>query len=160
MTQPEWQCSSADNGSRYPVDFSYIEQLQSLRNAVSLESGSLKKEHQMTVKALKGKVLVTDLERGSRIVKGIIIPDDNGKSEGIRPRWGRVYSVGEGVTEVAPGQWILIENGRWTRMLKVKDETGTEIQLWGVEWPKSAMLVSDTDPETEIFSEFTTTHAF
>lgn len=114
----------------------------------------------MIVKALKNKVLVTDLERGSRIVKGIIIPDDNGKSEGIRPRWGRVYSVGEDVTEVKAGQWILIENGRWTRMLKVKDDTGTEIQLWGVEWPQSAMLVSDTDPETEIFSEFTSTHAF
>lgn len=108
----------------------------------------------MKVKALKGKVLVTDLERGSRVVKGIIIPDDNGKSEGIRPRWGKVYSVGEDITDVAPGQWILIENGRWTRMLKVKEEDGSEIQLWGVEWPQSVMLVSDTDPETEIFSVF------
>lgn len=106
----------------------------------------------MQVKAMPGKVLVTDLERGARMIKGIIIPDDNGKSEGIRPRWGRVYSVGDGVTEVTPGQWILIENGRWTRMLKVKDENNTEIQLWGVEWPQSALLVTDSDPETEIFS--------
>ena len=108
----------------------------------------------MTVKALKGKVLVTDLERGSRIVKGIIIPDDNGKSEGIRPRWGKVYSVGHDITDIVPGQWILIENGRWTRMLKVKEEDGTEVQLWGVEWPQSVMLVSDEDPEVEIFSVF------
>ena len=57
----------------------------------------------MRVKALKGKVLVTDLERGSRIVNGIILPDDNGKTEGIRPRWGKVYSVGAGVTEVKHG---------------------------------------------------------
>lgn len=106
----------------------------------------------MQVKAMPKKVLVTDLERGSRIVNGIIIPDDNGKSEGIRPRWGRVFSVGEGVTEVKPGQWILIENGRWTRMLKVRQEDGSELQLWGVEWPQSAMLVSDEDPETAIFS--------
>lgn len=106
----------------------------------------------MQVKALPKKVLVTDLERGSRVVSGIIIPDDNGKSEGIRPRWGKVFSVGEDVTEVTPGQWILIENGRWTRMLKVKQEDGTDIQLWGVEWPQSVMLVSDTDPETAIFS--------
>lgn len=103
----------------------------------------------MIVKALKGKVLVTDLERGSRIIGGIIIPDDNGKSEGIRPRWGRIHSVGEDITDVVPGQWILIENGRWTRMLKAGD-----LQLWGVEWPASVMLVSDTDPETAIFSEF------
>jgi len=114
----------------------------------------------MKVNALKGKVLVTDLERGSRIVNGIIIPDDNGKSEGIRPRWGRVYSVGSGVTEIVTGQWILIENGRWTRMVKVKEDDGSYTQLWGVEWPKSVMLVSDTDPETAIFSEFTTSHAF
>jgi len=114
----------------------------------------------MRIKALKGKVLVTDLERGSRLINEIIIPDDNGKSEGIRPRWGRVYSVGEDVTEITPGQWILIENGRWTRMLKVKEDDGSHTQLWGVEWPKSVMLVSDEDPEMNIFSEFTTTHAF
>ena len=107
----------------------------------------------MKVKALPKKVLVTDLERGSRIVNGIILPDDNGKSEGIRPRWGKVYSVGNDITDIVPGQWILIENGRWTRMLKVKDGE-TDIQLWGVEWPKSVMLVSDTDPETAIFSRW------
>ena len=108
----------------------------------------------MKTKALKGKVLVTDLERGSRLIGGIIIPDDNGKSEGIRPRWGRVYSVGEDITDITAGQWILIENGRWTRMLKVKEDDGSYTQLWGVEWPKSVMLVSDTDPETAIFSEW------
>lgn len=108
----------------------------------------------MKAKALKGKVLVTDLERGSRVVRGIIIPDDNGKSEGIRPRWGRVYSVGEDITDIKVGQWILIENGRWTRMLKVKADDGADTQLWGVEWPQSVMLVSDEDPETEIFSIF------
>ena len=114
----------------------------------------------MKVKAMPGKVLVTDLERGSRIVKGIIIPDDNGKSEGIRPRWGRVFSIGEGVMDIKEGQFILIENGRWTRMLKVKQQDGTYIQLWGVEYPKSVLLVSDTDPDIEIFSDFVTTHAF
>lgn len=103
---------------------------------------------------MPGKVLVTDLERGSRIINGIIIPDDNGKTQGIRPRWGKVYSVGEGVTEITPGQWILIENGRWTRMLKVKQEDGEYIQLWGVEWPASALLVSDDDPETAIWSQW------
>ncbi len=114
----------------------------------------------MQVKAMPGKVLVTDLERGSRIINGIIIPDDNGKSEGIRPRWGKVYSVGEGIDEITVGQWILIENGRWTRMLKIREDNGNQIQVWGVEWPQSVMLVSDEDPEMNIFSEFTTSHAF
>lgn len=103
---------------------------------------------------------MTDLERGSRVIKGFIIPDDNGKSEGIRPRWGRVYSVGEDITDIKPNQWILIENGRWTRMIKVKEDNLSEVQLWGVEYPKSVMLVSDEDPEMDIFSVFTSTHAF
>jgi len=103
---------------------------------------------------MPGKVLVTNLERGQRVINGIIIPDDNGKSEGIRPRWGKVYSVGEDITEVTPGQWILVEHGRWTRMLKVKEDDGTETQVWGVEWPQSALLVSDEDPDTAIFSQW------
>ena len=108
----------------------------------------------MKIKALPNRVLVTELERGMRVINGIIIPDDNGKSEGIRPRWGKVFSVGKGVKEVQEGQWILIENGRWTRMLTVKDDNGTEIKVWGVEWPASVLLVSDEEPETEIFSKW------
>ncbi len=108
----------------------------------------------MKIKPMKGKVLVTNLERGSRVVNGIIIPDDNGQSRGIRPRWGQVYALGSDITEIKVGQWILIEQGRWTRMLKIKDDNEVDIQLWGVEWPNSVMLVSDTDPETEIWSKW------
>lgn len=108
----------------------------------------------MKIKALKGKVLVTDLERGSRVINGIILPSDDGKSEGIRPRWGKVYSVGEDITDIVPGEWILIENGRWTRMLKVKEDDGTETQVWGVEWPASVMMVTEEEPKTEIYSKW------
>lgn len=108
----------------------------------------------MKIKALKGKVLVSDLERGMRVINGIIIPDDNGKSEGIRPRWGKVYSVGEDITDITPGQWVLVENGRWTRMLTVKEDDGSETKVWGIEWPNAALLVSDEEPETKIFSKW------
>lgn len=108
----------------------------------------------MKIKALPNKVLVSDLERGARIINGIIIPDDNGKSEGIRPRWGKVYSVGEGVTDITVGQWILIEHGRWTRAINIKDNNGNEIKLWGVEWPASVLVASDNEPETTIFSKW------
>ena len=108
----------------------------------------------MEIKALKNKVLVSDLERGSRIVKGIIIPDDNGKSEGIRPRWGKVYSIGENVDSINVGEWILIEHGRWTRAMKVTNDCGQTIQLWGVEWPESVLAVSDDEPDTEIYSKW------
>jgi hypothetical protein len=114
-----------------------------------------------TLKVMKGKVLVTDLERGSRMVKGIIIPTDDGKSEGIRPRWAKVYGVGDDVEEIKVGQWILIEANRWTRMMQFKeDEHGPAIPLWSVEYPKAVMLVSDEMPSTDIFSEFTTSRPF
>ncbi len=98
--------------------------------------------------------MVTDLERGTRIVNGIIIPDDNGKSEGIRPRWARVYSVGENVEDVKVGQWILIEHGRWTRMFNIGMPGETKTELWGVEWPDAVLLSSDQEPETSIFSKW------
>jgi len=109
----------------------------------------------MKVKALPNKVLVTNLEKGQRVVNGIILPDDDGKSEGIRPRWCRVYSVGEGVDEVKEGEWILVEHLRWTRMLVVKEDNGDEIRLWGVDWPAAVLMSSDEKPETSIFSQWT-----
>ncbi len=110
----------------------------------------------MKIRALKGKMLVTALEGGSRIINGIIIPDDNGKSEGIRSRWGKVYAIGADITEVEVGQWVLVESGRWTRMVEVREDDGTKTKLWGVEWPKSVSLVSDEFPEeAAIFSQFT-----
>lgn len=113
----------------------------------------------MKINALKGKLLVTALETGARVINGFIIPDDNGKSEGIRPRWGKVYAKGEDITEVEVGQWVLVENGRWTRMVEIKDDNGDKVKLWGVEWPQSVMLVSDEFPEEmSIFSQFTSSY--
>jgi len=52
-----------------------------------------------TLKPLRGKVFVEQLEAGARVsIGGILIPDDNMKHHGIRPRWGKVWQVGEGVT--------------------------------------------------------------
>lgn len=109
----------------------------------------------MKIRALKNKVLVTDLEKGQRVVNGFILPDDDGKSEGIRPRWCRVYEVGEGVLDVKKGEWILVEHLRWTRMIRVKDEEGTEHRVWGVDWPDAVLMSSDEKPDTGIFSQFT-----
>jgi len=106
------------------------------------------------VRALRNKVLVSDLERGMRVVNGIFIPDDNGKSEGIRPRWAKVYSIGENVTDIEVGQWILIEHGRWTRMFNVGLPAEDKTELWGVDWPDAVLLASDQDPDTTIFSKW------
>ena len=108
----------------------------------------------MQLKALKNKVLVSDLERGDRIVRGIIIPNDNGRTEGIRARWAKVYSVGSSISDISVGQWILIEHARWTRSVTIKNEDDTNLELWQVEYPASVLAVSDEFTETEIFSKW------
>lgn len=108
----------------------------------------------MNLNPLPNKVLVVDLERGMRRIGSIIIPDDDGKSEGIRPRWAKVYRVGSNIEDIVPGQWILVEHGRWTRSMKVEDQDGGSFFVWAVEYPDSVLLVSDTEPDTEIYSKW------
>ena len=81
------------------------------------------KRHQL--QPLKDSVIVSDMLFDARITtSGIYIPNDNGKSLGIRPRWGRVYAVGPKQTDVKVGQYICIAHGRWTRGVKINDGTG------------------------------------
>jgi hypothetical protein len=81
---------------------------------------------------------------------GIIIPNDNGKSTGIRPRWGRVYAVGVEQQDVTVGQWVCIEHGRWTRGIDIEDESG-KVTLRRVD-PKDIMMISDEVPNDDTFS--------
>jgi hypothetical protein len=75
---------------------------------------------------------------------------DNGKSTGIRPRWGQVYAVGPKQTDVQVGEWLLIAHGRWTRGMDIEDETGKKtirkIDL------KEILLRSDSRPVDVTFS--------
>ena len=100
---------------------------------------------------LKDSVIVSDMIFDVRIsTGGIIIPNDNGKSTGIRPRWGQVYAVGPEQQDVLPGQWVCVEHGRWTRGIDIEDESG-KITLRRVD-PKDIMMVSDQQPDDDTFS--------
>jgi hypothetical protein len=81
---------------------------------------------------------------------GIIILNDNGKSEGIRPRWGKVYAVGPDQTDVQVGQWVLVAHGRWTRGSQIS-ENGETITIRRI-CNDDMLLVSDTQPLDETFS--------
>lgn len=97
------------------------------------------------IQALPGRVMVADIEVGMKKVGNILVPDDNGLVRGIHPRWGQVVSVGEGLEEdLEPGQWVLIEHGRWSWGLKV-DADGVEKKLHGID-PAAILLVADEDP--------------
>lgn len=95
------------------------------------------------LKALKDTILVHNMEKGMLTTNsGIIVPDDDMKERGIRPRWCQVYAIGDGVVDVKVGQWILVQHGRWTHGLDVTDTNGKKIYLQKVE-PESILLVRD-----------------
>ena len=103
------------------------------------------------LRPLKDSVIVSDMIFDVRIsTGGIIIPNDNGKSTGIRPRWGQVYAVGPDQQDVTPGQWVCVEHGRWTRGIDIEDESG-KITVRRVD-PKDIMMVSDEQPDDDTFS--------
>jgi co-chaperonin GroES (HSP10) len=97
------------------------------------------------IRALHDDVIVKDMDFGEQITAGgIVIQSDDAKVHGIKPRWAQVYKVGPDQTDVYPGQWILIEHGRWTRKVKIDDGDGAkEIQKVEV---KSILAVTDEKP--------------
>jgi co-chaperonin GroES (HSP10) len=97
------------------------------------------------IRPIKDKVLVCDMEHGDqKLASGLIIPDDNGKERGIRPRWCIVYAVGAEVDYVKPGDRILVAHGRWTRGVQVNTPEGVTKVVRMVE-SDAIMLVQDTD---------------
>jgi co-chaperonin GroES (HSP10) len=65
---------------------------------------------------LKDNIIVANMNFGQRqLSSGIIMLGDDAKTDGIRPRWAMVFAVGPEQKDVTPGQWVLVEHGRWTR---------------------------------------------
>jgi co-chaperonin GroES (HSP10) len=68
-------------------------------------------KHQL--KPLHDAVIVGDMTFTERLSQGgLILLNDNGKSSGIRPRWGRVYAVGPEQKDIKVGTWVCVEHGR------------------------------------------------
>lgn len=77
---------------------------------------------------LRDNVLVSDMNFAEqKTASGIIIRSDNGKTEGIKPRWGQVWAIGPDQQDVKVGDWICVEHGRWTRGITVENQDGTEV---------------------------------
>lgn len=96
------------------------------------------------INAINDWVLVKEMNFENRVTSGgIVLRSDNRKSEGVRPRWARVWKVGPKQTDVKEGQWILVEHGRWTRGIELEDEnTGETIEARRVE-NKAIIVISD-----------------
>lgn len=107
-----------------------------------------------TIKPLRDKVLVSDMDFGfEKTQSGIIVTSDDGKSTGIKPRWGRVWAVGPEQKDVAIGDWILIEHGRWTRTINYENDQGEITELRMVD-NKAIIMVSTEKPNDVQKSNF------
>ena len=107
------------------------------RNAISTKvSGD-------TLVPLRDNVLVTDMSFEHRVTTaGIILPPDDGKDSGIRPRWARVYAIGPEQREVKVGQWVLVSHGRWTRGIDLELPNGEKCTIRKIDL-KEMLMVSD-----------------
>jgi len=98
-------------------------------------------------KAIGDRVLVCDMNFGEQVTRsGIIITGDDGKTRGVHPRWGKVYSKGPRNTDpYSEGDWILVEHGRWTRGIKISED-GEELVIRMIDID-SVLAWSDEEPD-------------
>jgi hypothetical protein len=100
------------------------------------------------ISAILDHVIVTDMDfAGRKLSSGIWMLGDDGKAEGIRPRWGKVYKVGPEQHDVKVGQWVYLEHGRWTRGLEI-DINGDVFMVRRVD-PKAIIFVQDNEPDAD-----------
>tara|TARA_R110000796_G_scaffold60233_7_gene139177 strand:- start:10427 stop:10855 length:429 start_codon:yes stop_codon:yes gene_type:complete len=94
---------------------------------------------------LHDHIIVNEMTFSGRTLNsGIVLLGDDGKTDGIRPRWCQVYAVGPEQQDVKIGQWVLVEHGRWTRGVHVEME-GEELTLRRIDGD-AMMMVSDDEP--------------
>jgi len=104
------------------------------------------------LKPLHDSVLVREMNFHSRsTAAGIIIPADDGKDSGIRPRWAQVFAVGPEQRDILVGQWICVAHGRWTRGVRI--QVGLEEHVIRRIDHNDILLVSDTEPVDETMSD-------
>jgi co-chaperonin GroES (HSP10) len=74
---------------------------------------------------------------------GIVIPGDDGKVQGVRPRWAKVYAVGAEQKDVTVGQYVFVSHGRWSRGIEIVDADGKHT-IRKVD-PNDILMVSDEE---------------
>jgi co-chaperonin GroES (HSP10) len=108
------------------------------------------------LRPIQAHILVRDMNFGEQVsAGGIVLKSDDGKSEGVRPRWCKVFAVGPEQTDVKVGEWIYVEHGRWTRGLEVEEDDGTKFTIWRVD-PTGIMMSADEKPAGIEYGNFTT----
>ena len=100
---------------------------------------------------IRNWVIATEMNfEGRTLSSGVILLGDNGRSDGIRPRWGQVYAVGPEQMDIKVGDWICVAHGRWTRGLDIEDESGKRT-VRRID-PNDILLVSEEQPNDDTIS--------
>ena len=108
------------------------------------------------IKPVQAHILVSDMNFGEqKTAGGIVLKSDDGKSEGVKPRWCKVRAVGKDQKDVKVGDWVLVEHGRWTRGLELLEDDGTVVTIRRVD-EEGIMMMSDDRPVGAEFGVFTT----
>jgi len=104
-----------------------------------------------TIKPLRDRLFVSDMEFGSQTTKGgLFVPSSDGKEKGITPRWGKVFATGPEQKDVVIGQWVLVEHGRWTRTVNLEQDNEEILQVRMID-ANAIMCVSDDQPNIDIY---------
>jgi co-chaperonin GroES (HSP10) len=100
----------------------------------------------MNIRPLDGNILGRVSFDEHTTDSGIVISvNDNAKSAGIRARWTKVWKVGEGVTDVKAGDWVLVEHGRWSFKSEIVNDNGKKIEFMRID-PKALLAISEDRP--------------
>jgi len=78
-----------------------------------------------TIKAMKNKILAEMIDRPNELkttAGGIILQEKDQSEEAVRPRWFKVYSVGEGIDWITKGTYVMVAHGRWSNGLKINED--------------------------------------
>ena len=99
-----------------------------------------------TLTPLRDKVFFSNMNFEEEVTAGgIVLTSDNGKGQGIKPRWAQVWAVGPDQKDVKVGEWILMEHARWTREFEYEAEDGTVTKLHMADL-KAIMCSADEKP--------------
>lgn len=108
------------------------------------------------IRPIRKHILVRDMNFGEqKTASGIVLRSDDGKSEGVKPRWARVFAIGPEQTDVRVGEWVLLDHGRWTRGIEVEEEDGTKFTIWRAD-PDGILLTADEKPDGLELGKFST----
>ena len=105
------------------------------------------------LRPVQDNIIITDMSFDEeKTAGGIVLLNDDGKSEGVKSRWGKVFAIGSAQHDVKVGEWILLEHGRWSRCFTVVDDAGNDFIIRRAD-TKAILAVADEKPSGHIFGQ-------